>query len=129
MKTPGKRLLEPFAENFSEATAACLLTMVQGNVLAITLSHWLIASQTGLAAGTVTALILFAWRSASHWKVALLLGLLTGVADFFVHPGQFGPLVLESLITGIAAGTLSWLVSRIIRQLRTRRAPGGASHT
>ncbi|MGE0623806.1 MAG: hypothetical protein AB7I04_08690 [Pseudomonadales bacterium] len=50
-----KRIVEPFLENAAEATTACLLAMVQGNLLAISLGHWLIASQTGLAAGAATA--------------------------------------------------------------------------
>jgi hypothetical protein len=33
-----KRQIQPFIENLSEATAACLVTMVQGNLLAITLA-------------------------------------------------------------------------------------------
>jgi hypothetical protein len=34
-------------EYVSESTVACLVTMVQGNLLALTASHLLIESQTG----------------------------------------------------------------------------------
>lgn len=122
MSTLRKRLIEPFAENAAEATTACLLTMVQGNVLAITLGHWLIASQTGIAAGTVTAAILYLWSGASPWKVALLLGVLTAIVDFFVHPGQFGPVALEAIVTGAAAAVLSWLAGSAMRWMRRRSA-------
>ena len=34
--------ISPFVENISEATVACLITMVQGNVLTIGVSHLII---------------------------------------------------------------------------------------
>jgi hypothetical protein len=117
-----KRLVEPFIENAAEATTACLLTMVQGNLLAITLSHWLIASQTGIASGAATAAVLFLWSTTSPWKVALVFGVLTAIADFFVHPGQFGPVALEAMVTGAGAALLSWLVGSAYRWMRRWRA-------
>ena len=48
---PMKKKLTPIFENVAESTTACLITMVQGNLLALTVSHWLIASQTGVVAG------------------------------------------------------------------------------
>ena len=119
-----KRLFEPFVENAAEATSACLLTMVQGNLLAITLGHWLIASQTGLAAGAATAFVLFLWSNTSPWQVALVLGVLTAIVDFFVHPGQFGPVALEAIVTGAGAALLSWLVGSAYRWMRRWRAAG-----
>ena len=47
--------LTPYLENISEATAACLLTMVQGNLLVLGISHWIIASQTGIVAGLIAS--------------------------------------------------------------------------
>jgi hypothetical protein len=117
-----KRLVEPFIENAAEATTACLLTMVQGNLLAITLSHWLIASQTGIASGAATAAVLFLWSTTRPWKVALVFGVLTAIADFFVHPGQFGPVALEAMVTGAGAAVLSWLVGSAYRWMRRWRA-------
>ena len=53
--------VRPYIENISGATTACLFTMVQGNVLAIGLSHLYIAAQTGIFAGILAAtVILFA---------------------------------------------------------------------
>jgi len=122
MSKRSKRLVEPFLENAAEATAACLLAMVQGNLLAISLGHWLIASQTGLAAGAATAAVLYVWSNANPGKVALLLGVLTAVADFFVHPGHFGPVVLEAVVTGAMAAALSWLAGSAYRWMRRWRA-------
>jgi len=47
----------PFIEYFSESTVACMVTMAQGNLLAMTASHLLVASQTGvIAAGVLSYL-------------------------------------------------------------------------
>ncbi len=119
-----KRLVEPFVENAAEATTACLLTMVQGNLLAISIGHWIIASQTGIAAGAVTAAVLYVWSNVNPWKVALLLGVFTALADFFVHPGMFGPVALEAIVTGAGAAALSWLVSAAYRWMRRWRSAG-----
>ena len=114
------RKIGPFVENITEATAACLITMVQGNLLALTLGHWLVASQTGIVAGAVASGILLVWQASKPWMIATVLGLATAVVDFFVHPGQFGPLIMEALITGVAAGALSYLVGIILLRVRAR---------
>jgi len=115
------RKIAPFVENISEATAACLVTMVQGNLLAITLGHWLVASQTCIVAGTVASGLLLIWRSSKPWMIASILGVVTAVVDYFVHPGQFGPLLMEAIVTGIGAGALSYLVGMVLLRARARR--------
>lgn len=117
--------VRPFVENISEATAACLITMVQGNVLAIGLSHWLIASQTGLAAGSITALAILISKTDRRWLIALLLGVVTAIVDYFVHPGMFGTVVTEAIVTGIGAALLSYLVGTVIRSIRRRNSAAG----
>ncbi|MFL2547042.1 MAG: hypothetical protein ACJ0SL_06735 [Candidatus Rariloculaceae bacterium] len=99
----------PFVENIAESTAACLVTMLQGNLLAISLSHWVIASQTGIAAGLLASIALLISRARSRWVVAVLLGVTTAIVDFFVHRGMFGSVVAEAIVTGIAAAVLSYL--------------------
>ena len=117
------RKIAPFVENITEATAACLVTMVQGNILAITLGHWLVASQTGIVAGAVASGIFLLWRASKPWMIATILGMATAVVDFFVHPGQFGPLMMEAIITGIGAGALSYLVGVTLVRVRARYWP------
>ena len=82
--------LAAYVEYFSESTAACLLTMVQGNVLVLGLSHLLVASQTGIAAGAIAYVAILFAKTGKQWIVSVILGLATGLADFFVHPGMFG---------------------------------------
>lgn len=117
----GERVL-PFVENVAEATTACLITMVQGNLLALTLAHWLIASRTGFAAGAVTSFAILVARVERPWVVSTLLGLVTTVVDYLVHPGRFGPFFLEAIVTGAGAALLSFVVQRGVIGLRRRRA-------
>lgn len=115
-----KQKLAPYLENISEATAACLLTMVQGNLLVLGLGHWVIASQTGIVAGLIASTALMMAKTNKRWLVSLVLGLVTGVVDFFIHPGMFGSVVTEAIVTGIAAAFLSYTVGAVVRFVRGR---------
>jgi len=114
--------IKPLLENVSESAAACLVTMVQGNLFAIGLSHWLIASQTGLVAGLVTTGAIIATQTDKRWLVSALLGITTAVVDFFMHPGSFGPVFMEALVTGIGAAVLSYIAGTLFRWYRRRDA-------
>lgn len=115
-----KGKVAPFLENISEATTACLFTMVQGNILAITVQHWLIASQIGVVAGALTAGVLLLWRDSRPWLVAAVLGLATGVVDYFVHTGELGSIVVEAIVTGLGAAALSFVVGVTVTWTRGR---------
>jgi hypothetical protein len=104
------------AEGIAESTTACLVTMVQGNVLAITMAHLAIASQTGVIAGVVASIVILFARTRLRWMVSVILGSVTSVVDFFVHPGQFGPVFMEALVTGLAAGVLSFLLGMAVHR-------------
>ena len=110
----------PIIENVSEATVACLITMVQGNVLALSLSHLIIATQTGVVAGVITALAILFTRLCQRWVIALVLGVATATVDFFVHPGMFGPIAAEAVVTGVAAAGLSLLFGWIWDIIRAK---------
>lgn len=120
-----KKKLTPVVEQVAESMAACLLTMVQGNLLSIGLSHWIIASQTGVVAGAVTSAAMLATRTDKRRAAAMLLGIVTAVVDFFMHRGSFGPVAMEALVTGAAAALLSWFVGATHRFFRAVRASTG----
>ncbi len=111
----------PLAENVTESAAACLVTMVQGNLLALTLTHWLIASRTGVIAGLVATAAVMVTRTSRRWMISTLLGIVTAVVDFFVHPGQFGPAMMEAAVTGLGAALLSYVVGLAVPRLRRLR--------
>lgn len=110
--------VRPFVEYVAESTTACLVTMVQGNMLALTVSHLVIASQTGVIAGLLAGAGLLIAKTDSRWLVSLVLGVVTAVVDYFVHPGMFGPVALEAIVTGVAAGVLSYLVGTLVQYFR-----------
>lgn len=109
------------AEGIAESTTACLVMMVQGNVLALTVGHLAIASQTGVIAGAVASVVVLAARTRTRWIASVVLGVVTATADFFVHPGQFGPVFAEALATGLGAGLLSFLLGMVLHRIRAHR--------
>ena len=112
-----KSKITPFVEYMSESTAACLVTMVQGNLLALTLSHVIIASQTGIVAGGIAALGLLATKTRNRWVISITLGVITAIVDFYVHPGMFGSVATEAIVTGIVAAVISYATGAVIRKL------------
>ena len=117
-----EKKLIPFVENAAEATLACAVTMVQGKLLALGVSHWIIATQTGLAAGLIMSAALLIWKTGKRWMVSLLLGVVTAAVDYVVHPGMFGSVVTEAVVTGLGAAALSMLLTALTGWLRDRRA-------
>lgn len=120
-----KRKIAPFIENISESTAACLVTMVQGNLLILGVGHWVIASRTGVIAGVVAAVAILLVRTQRRWVTSAVLGAVTGVVDYFVHPGQFGPVAMEAIVTGLGAALLSYLIGIAARRFRKTSAATG----
>ena len=111
MNTGGK--VGPLLENIGEATAACLITMVQGNLLLLGLSHWLVASQTGVVAGLLTSALLVLAKTTNRVVISIILGVVTGVVDYFIHEGMFGPEAAEAMVTGLGAALLSYSLSTL----------------
>jgi hypothetical protein len=135
MKNPLKLLqsrIGEFAEHSTEATCACAIMMVQGQLMLLSAAHWVIAIQTGLIAGVISTLLIIIGRATKPWIISAVLGLVTACVDFFVHASEFGPVFIEPLLTGIGAGLLSLIVTTIIRylyrQLRSRSAEPDQPH-
>jgi hypothetical protein len=117
-----KRAIIPFIEYFAEAATACLVTMVQGNMLVVTAARLLVASQTGLIAGAIAALGLYFARASTRLAISITLGVVTAVVDYLVHPGMFGTVVTEALVTGVGAAVLSYLIGTAIQYFRSGKA-------
>jgi hypothetical protein len=111
-----KDKLEIFIRRLSEATPSCLMMMVQGNVLALTLTHWGKALQTGALTGALAVLVSFSGRKElqeNKFVIAGLTGFLTAIADFLTHPTHFGGPSTEAITTGVGAGFLCLALSQI----------------
>lgn len=125
-----KKKLAPYAENIAESGAACLLTMVQGNLLLLGISHWITASTTGLIAGTAAATALTLAKTDNRLIIAAILGVITAVVDYFVHPGMIGESALtEAAITGLGAAVLSYAAGTAIVFWRRRRDAAAEAET
>jgi hypothetical protein len=118
-----KEKIAPVIEYVAESTTACLVTMVQGNVLALTLGHLIVASETGVIAGAIAGAALFVSRADKRWMISVVLGVATAVVDFYVHPGMFGAAATEAIVTGIAAGLLSYAFGSLVQHFRKKPAP------
>jgi hypothetical protein len=119
----------PYVENVAEAGCACLITMVQGNLLALGVAHWIIASQTGLLAGAIAGTTILAAKLRRQWVISLTLGTVTATVDFYVHPGTFGAMAIaEATVTGVGAALLSYLAS-LLFMLRKRSTMTGSAES
>ncbi len=122
-----KLRLRVFVERLWQPTFACMTCMSAptfANV--ISAIHWKIALTTGVGTGLLAVLItltplgrLFAHRYGN----ALLVGILTAIADAWSHPGRFGLEYGEALLTGLVSALLalagSFLLEDRARRLRT----------
>jgi len=115
-----KKHVAPFAEYLTESTTACLVTMVQGNFLALTMGHLLVASQTGVFAGALAAVTLALAKTNRRWMVASVVGVTTAIVDYLVHPGMFGSVATEAIVTGLAAAALSYIAGTVVRYFKRK---------
>ena len=97
-----------------EAGAVCLLLMVQGDLLALTAAHFLIATKTGLLAVSPAVGLTFTKQArhlANRWTASALLGICTFAADALVHPSHYPGEYTEAALTGLGAFLFSLAIS------------------
>ncbi len=85
--------------------------------------HWAIALQTGLATGLLALLLSFtpvARLYPNRWGNALVVGSLTAIGDAYSHPGHYGFLHAEALLTGAVSASIS-IVASFLLEDRGRR--------
>jgi hypothetical protein len=125
-----KQRAATYVQNVGESACSCLITMVQGDLLSLGLSHWITASETGLVAGTVASAAIISVRLRRPWLIALALGIATTFADYSVHPGHIGSSpVMEAAVTGLGAMALSLVFGLSLRRLKRMRTGGPAGTT
>ncbi len=98
-----------FITPFCEATPACLLVMVQGNIWLATLGHLQKALETGFITGLgvlILSLLTHRWFS-NKFLVAGITGGMCFAADLIVHPSHFGGVTTEAIVTGAITALIS----------------------
>jgi hypothetical protein len=112
-----KQKLSVFSRHLTQATAACIATMTNGNVASVTLAHWQIALTTGLIAGVIGVAISFTrlFRGYKHTNSnAIITFVSTLVADIISHPSKPGAPFWghgEAFLTAFGAALISLVVS------------------
>ena len=108
-----------FLTPFCEATPACPLVMVQGNIWLATLGHLQKAVETGFITGVgVLILSLFTHRwLGNKYLVAGITGGMCFIADLLIHPSHFGSYTTEAIVTGIFAAIISLAVNVVGKKL------------
>jgi hypothetical protein len=97
-----------------ETGGVCLLFMVQGQLGQATLSHFAIASETGIL--TVFPLLgitltRYARHFANRWLSATFVGVCAFFADALVHASHYPGAYTEAALTALGAFVLSVFVS------------------
>ena len=108
-----KKAGQCFPERFSEAWLSCLLVMVQGDVLALTLRHSIVAAKTGLLSALGAAFCVLLLGNPTQAQKIVAIGAFTAIADYIVHPTHFGPHWAEAVVTGVAAAAIALIVDRL----------------
>lgn len=108
-----------FLAPFCEATPACLLVMVQGNIWLATIGHLQRALETGFVTGAgVLILSLFTHRwLGNKYIVAGITGGMCFVADLLAHPTHFGSFTTEAIVTGAITAIISLAVNFVGKKL------------
>ena len=97
-----------------EAGAVCLLLMVQGQLVDVTLTHLAVAAKTGLIAVFPALGVTFtryARYFANRWTSSALFGVCTFLADAVVHESHYPGAYTEAALTGGGAFLFSMVIS------------------
>jgi hypothetical protein len=104
-----------FGEAIAKVTPACLMLMVQGDVLALALAHWLTALKTAGIVGVILILLSLSSKTKAvrdnPYSMAGMVALVTTLTDFNTHASHYSGITTEALMTGMATGMLWLLVS------------------
>jgi hypothetical protein len=103
-----------FGHKAAEVGGVCVVLMVQGHLLDATLTHFAIATKTGLLA-TFPVVGVTLTRHAHHmtnrWVSSALIGVFGMAADVISHGSHYPGAYTEAVLTGIGAFVLSVVVS------------------
>ena len=103
-------------EKFAESWLSCMTLMVQGNLTAWTFGHALIALKTSTAAVLAYVACMLVFSKENQALNILLIGVLTAIFDYDVHPSHFGSHFSEAIATGISTSVMALIVYLLKRR-------------
>ena len=119
-----KLRLRVVVQRLTQPTCACMICMTAPTFAnLVSLAHWKIALQTGIGTGILALVLTFTpigRMFGERYRNALLMGILTALADAWTHPGRFAFDLGEALLTGLVSGLLVLATSFVIED-RARR--------
>ena len=93
-----------------EVGAVCLVLMVQGHLVDLTLTHLAIATKTGLLAVSPALGVTFTRQAryfANEWATSAFIGVCTFLADAVIHESHYPGEYTEAALTGLGAFAFS----------------------
>ena len=97
-------------------TFSCMINMVSGHILIMSMKHFIIASKVGLVCAGGFGLVSLATSKLVQNKYFLAGYVFTAttIIDYFTHPSHFGNEYTEAIVTGLTAALISIIVSYIL---------------
>jgi len=105
-----KEMAKDFFIKWQQACYVCFPMMVQGDLFALTFSHWIKANQTGIIAGTGAVLLGYTFLKNykdRKWFHGVTIAFAVFFADLIVHPSHFAGAFGEAALTAVASGLLA----------------------
>ena len=103
-------MAKDFFIKWQQACYVCFPMMVQGDLVALTFSHWIKANQTGIIAGTGAVLLGYTFLKNykdRKWFHGVTIASAVFVADLLVHPSHFAGAYGEAALTAVVSGLLA----------------------
>ena len=104
------------SEKFSEAWLSCMIMMAQGNFLAMTFPHTIVALKVATSSVLAYAAVQLAFKQENQFVNILLMAFITALMDFNFVPTHFGPVWAEAVATGAGTAVLGLIVKAIRRK-------------
>ena len=104
------------SEKFSEAWLSCMIMMAQGNFLAMTFPHTIVALKVATSSVLAYAAVQLAFKQDNKFVNILLMAFITALMDFNFVPTHFGPVWAEAVATGAGTAVLGLIVKFLRRK-------------
>jgi hypothetical protein len=111
--TPKANKKKELLQKLSACWLSCMAFMVEGNLLALTAKHALIALRASMGALILFGITTFFAKNKGLGPLqeSSLLAICMAASDVLVHPTHFGAWWTEAVCTGVAAGILNYVVT------------------
>ena len=104
------------SEKFWEAWLSCMVMMAQGNFLAMTFPHTIVALKVATSSVLAYAAVQLAFKQENAFLNILVMAFITALMDFQFVPTHFGPVWAEAVATGVGTAVLGLIVKAIRRK-------------